>query len=239
MLRICLRYASRLPRAWRHVKYFFEGMRSRPADGETTHGEASNSARSGDPSRRRLRLASVRLRRNRGRVRGQIRRRRRRLGDQSRRRGEGRELRLQARPGRHAIRPQRDLHRQGCRYLLGDGVAGGRSDDPRRRAAVLGRGQQELPAVRHSQQRQVLDRAAAGRQMAHHRRERRVERHQDRGRRFEQAARQDERQHRDVLCQRYEAARSARSAAEAMAGASACAATISTSRRTPAWCSRA
>ena len=44
--------------------------------------------------------------------------------------------------------------------------------DAWRGAAVLGRGQPHLFPVRHSQQRQVLDRAQAGRQMArHHRRQ--------------------------------------------------------------------
>ena len=113
-----------------------------------------------------------RLRRHGDDLRGQVRRRCRRLAAQRDDRGERRALHLQASARRHAIQSECHLHREGCRYLFRDGVAERRARDARCGAAVLGRGQPHLFPVRHPQQRQVLDRAQTGRQMArHHRRQ--------------------------------------------------------------------
>ena len=119
---------------------------------------------------------------------------------------------------------------QGRRYLLRGRLARRRPSDPWRRAPVLGRGQQGLFPVRHPQQRQVLDRAQAGRQVAHHRGERRVERHQQWVRGCQHAPGEGHRQHRVLLHQRHQGARPARPAAQG-GGASASPATISTRTR--------
>ncbi len=166
------------------------------------------------------------------RFRGQFRRRRRRLGDQPGRRGEGRQLRLQARPRTPCSRPQRDLHRQGCRHLLGDRLAGGRFR--RRSAPGSCSGARTTRTTSSSACSTTASTGSRGKQdgkwqtivenVA-------IERHQHHARRLQQAARQGERQYRCRSSSTARKLRELRGQPPKAAGASACPATISTRRK--------